>query len=138
MDTARVIKLLNINKPYVHEILMEELDNVITSAYDECSKRNKPSSMLSVFRIANDQWRAFTRSLKNKTADQIDGAPYENLFMERLSTMHPEIYMLCLNQRIFPGHQPSSEQFGLIRKAEDSLKRDKQHRLALTIYNMIF
>lgn len=131
MDALEIFKqILRATDPLIE--LNRCLLRCIDGAVENASKREKPSSMLSVFRMENDKWRSMTRRLKQMC--DIDGSKYENDFIDRLAVSYPEIYTVCVHNRVFIGHTPTMEQMNIMNRAENTLQSDRQPRVALTMY----
>lgn len=113
----------------------------INEAYKQADTRGKVTAIFAVFRVADTNWRSFCARLKEQldkeAHNQFKIENYNEYFIETLAKKHPELYYLCVTQRIFNGHKPNMQQSDLMMMGLDTLKRDRQPRLALRLYNQL-
>lgn len=117
--------------PGEYKVVIEKnLKALIREAMDSALKCEKASSRLAIFRTAFQTWQSFNRKLENSDI-RLPGLV--NMFLEIFSLFQPEIYTICVQQKIFVGHKPSISQLQVIAHAERTLKTDNQIRLSKMI-----
>jgi hypothetical protein len=123
--------ILKFSTPATHEQdIKAQLEKLIKSAIADAYTKGKVGSKLAVFRIAATTWDAFLNRLA--TSDIKSPLKYDDYF-NTMSVMQPELYTLCVDNRTFIGHKPTSAQEAIINNARRTLKTDPQVRLARTI-----
>jgi hypothetical protein len=107
---------------------------VMQTAMSNARAVQRATGIAAVIRGGNGLWKSFARRLE--TIEDIgfnakDFPDLEDMFVHELARLDPELFALCLEQKAFIGYKTTPADMERVKRAQQTLKTDKQPRLAL-------